>query len=454
MDPRLNKQLIDLELRGSTSTVWGGISGSITEQEDLQEALDQRQPRENGFPNRTDSIISVDDSTRTFTITPTADSFDVFVGSTRFTKTTAQSVQWDDTNGDFYFYFDTEGVLQAADDFDPQIITLYAFCGFIYFDNVNQESLLFLDERHGSSMSSTTHSYLHNVAGTQYDTGLALSNMVVDGDGSSDTHAQFGVTDGVIWDEDIRAAITDGSPQDIAPTAHVPIFYLVEGGEWRRDTATSLPVVTTGTGRLAYNEFTGVVWEKAEVTNNQFVVYHYFASTDTRTPIFGIMGQGTYTGVSAAQEGALEEILSLELGALGSLSTEWVAIASVIFQTSNSYSNSVKARIRSTADNFDYVDWRDTSRTAGGSAAANTSWGSITGTLSNQTDLQAAIDAAGSVRESGTPFYDGSTALYVVYGSDEDWEVIKTTKTFHGTTGPQIGPAPTTLTALQGLTYS
>jgi hypothetical protein len=311
-------------------------------------------------------------------------------------------VQWADTNGDHYAYFDETGTLQMADDFDPQIITLYAFVAFIYWDNVNQESILFLDERHGNVMSSTTHSYLHNTRGTQYDTGLALSNMVVDGDGSSDTHVQFGVTDGVVWDEDIRAAITDGSPQDIAPIAQVPIFYLEQGGEWRRDVATNYPVVTTGVGRLAYNEFTGVVWQKTEVTNNQFVVYHYFASTDTRTPIFGIMGQATYTGVSAAQEGALTEILNLELGALGSLSTEWVAIASVIYQTSNSYSNAVKARIRSTADAFDYIDWRDTSRTAGGSTASNTSWGSITGTLSNQTDLQAELDAKSDTTHTHT----------------------------------------------------
>ena len=84
------------------------------------------------------------------------------------------------------------------------------------------------------------------------------------------------------------------------------------------------------------------------------------------------------------------------------------------------------------------------------------SWGTIVGTLSNQTDLQAALDAAGGgTWEIGTSYYDGTTALYVVYGEDGDWQAIRATSSGTLSTAPaQTGTKPSTLSDLRGLTYS
>lgn len=83
------------------------------------------------------------------------------------------------------------------------------------------------------------------------------------------------------------------------------------------------------------------------------------------------------------------------------------------------------------------------------------SWGTIVGTLSNQTDLQAALDAAGSSWETGTAYLDGSSGLYIVYGTTDDWEATRTLSTGTTSTGTgQAGAPPTTLAALKLLTYS
>lgn len=57
--------------------------------------------------------------------------------------------------------------------------------------------------------------------------------------------------------------------------------------------------------------------------------------------------------------------------------------------------------------------------------------------------------------QSGTAYYDGTTALYVVYGADGNWQATKaTTSNTLSTAASQTGTKPATLAALQGLSYS
>lgn len=84
-----------------------------------------------------------------------------------------------------------------------------------------------------------------------------------------------------------------------------------------------------------------------------------------------------------------------------------------------------------------------------------TAWGTIVGTFSAQTDLQAALDTKFDTWEQGTTYLDGATAIYITYGVDGDWEATKSTVTGTTSTGSgQTGTKPTTLAALQALSYS
>jgi len=419
----------------------------------LGDEFDKRQPRENGFVDRADAILSI--TNRAVKITPAVDSFDFFVDGIRYTKEAAESVEFDDQDGDKYVFYDETGTLQWGEDFDPLIISRYAFVAFVYWSVADQKAHLFLDERHGASMSSTTHEYLHLTRGTQLETGLGLTSISADASGNDATSAQYAVEGGIIWDEDIRWVIADGTPQDISPIAKLPVFHLTSAGVWTSETATDYPVVTTGTGRLAWNENVAGTWQLTEVGNNSFVCYHTVASTDIFNPVFVLCGQAEYGNVAAAQAGALTEVLDLELGALASLSTEWVLIATTIWQTSNSYSNAVQGRIRSTESGDDYLDWRDLPRTASGGGGGAAVWGGISGTLADQTDLQAELDLKLETWEQGTHYLDGSTAIYITYGVDGDWEATKSTTSGTTSTGSgQTGTKPTTLAALQALSYS
>ena len=120
-------------------------------------------------------------------------------------------------------------------------------------------------------MSPNTHSYLHFVLGLRYLDGLGLNTMNVDGDGSSNAHAQFGVDSGNVADEDLHIAISS-----IASTTGLPIYYMHGSTPvWRKTTQAGFACRTydgTSATRLAWNEYTGGAWQLTEQTNRDFVL--------------------------------------------------------------------------------------------------------------------------------------------------------------------------------------
>ena len=342
---------------------------------------------QNGFIQRYDSSFSVDKTTRTFTIEPVGDDFSFYSGTKKFTKTTPQSIVFPDTDGLHYIYFDTMGDLAITQTFSDSIITDYVFVSSIYWDAANNKDILVSDERHGCEMDSTTHLYLHNSAGTQFGTplGFKITNIIADGSGSLETHAQIGVSGGTIWDEDLKHVINS-----LAAPANIPCFYLTGAGVWRSRATTAYPLVYTENGLANWNRLLVNTWSLVQCNSDDYVLSHLFATNDPDQPIICICGQAVYTTIANAREGAKKELNNLVL--IGFPSQEFVPIATLIWQTRNQYNNVPKSRIRKTDSGDDYIDWRSNNAAAGGNAVIPTSWGNIIGVLTNQVDLTSALN--------------------------------------------------------------
>ena len=310
-----------------------------------------KQGKENGFDDRADSTLSFTDATRTFQISPVGGSFVYYASGARYIKTASDTVVIGDVEGLWYIYYDGD-TLSATQTFSDDLIMVHALVAVVRWDATNNEAVLLGDERHGNIMDSITHLYQHNTTGTKYGSGLAITDVTADGTGNLDAHAQIGTSSGVIWDEDIELSI----PADAVP-ASIPLFYR-EGanGDWRKITATGFIVTTAGTGRAAYNEWTGAVWQLTEVANNDFVLAHLYAINDINDGYCIIIGQESYATVPAAREGAATELLRLETDGLPTV--EFKSVGTLILQTSSSYSNAVKSRVRTTDEGGDYIDWR------------------------------------------------------------------------------------------------
>lgn len=325
----------------------------------------------NGFPSaqKTGTTLSFVDGTRTFTITPTGSGFHYYMLGDKYEKTSAQSVVITNVEGLHAIYFDGSTLTAIANPTEAQekdLIINKCFVSYIYWDATNSVGTYFADERHGISMSPETHEYLHHTRGTQYSSGLGLADFVTEADGSLDSHAQFSIAAGVIVDEDI-----ENSSSAIASTVGMPIYYLDgASANMRRIVETGFSVLTDttagsgATGRLVWNEFTGGAWQLTTATNNDFILCHIFAINGYagEDQQIAIIGQAEYATVAQARTGAESEISSIMTQFPFE---EIVIIGTVIFQTSDSYSNSVKARVRDTDSGDEYVDWRTTELVAG-----------------------------------------------------------------------------------------
>jgi hypothetical protein len=305
-----------------------------------------------GFLDASQVTLSINDTTKTLTVTPTGASFTVYVRGVKHILTSAQATQWTDANGLHYFYINENGQLTHTTTFQIELLTEYAFCSILYWDQATQKHIYWGDERHGIYMGTYTHIYLHSTRGAQWDRDLALLNFSVDGDGSLAAHAQFTAEGGVMWDEDIKFTHPAQS--------QIPVLYKL-GTTWKKKAADSFPVIYSGTAgylgaRLPYNLNSGGTWSLAEVDSNKFVLVHVFGTNDIDNPIVAIQGQAQYISKSAARLGATTELESLSDLPFA----EFIPLGSVIFETQNSYTNAVKGRIVSTDLGANYEDKRAT----------------------------------------------------------------------------------------------
>jgi len=315
----------------------------------IDQFVDSTEP--NGFINTTDSSIAFDDGTRAFTIQPTGSSFSYYTSGQKRNIDYTDTLIISDIEGSHFLYYEDYTLKEEASlSFSTYLQN--AIVSIIYWDADNKKALYFAEERHGPKMDGADQFLWHTAIGTVYHFGLAPISMVVDGDGSLDAHAQLGLTRGQIIDEDIIHTLSAR-----VSTANWPVFYRSGSGVWRRiDPQTAFPLTTTGTGRMAWNQFTGGNWQLTEGGEGKFILIHVFGTNDPNQPFIAVVGQVEYADVASARTGANTEISSLILTGLPF--EEFLAIASIISETSSAYTNAVKTRFVSTGTGEDFVDWR------------------------------------------------------------------------------------------------
>jgi hypothetical protein len=321
--------------------------------------------------DRANVIMSRDDASRTFTLTASVTT-DFYIYGVPYTIAfgTPRTVTWDDTEGTWFFYFNSSGVLTATQDVNAWVTALLgagALVASLYWDAANNVSFIFCDERHGF-MQGDIHLEMHLAFGTQWVSGGGLTDINTNGNGASASHAQLGVADVTIYDEDLRFTFSNGSPQTLTAPARLPVYYRSgANGYWRKKTADTFPFIYTGTAgyagtRVPYNQNTGATWQLTEVANGQYVLIHIYATNDVAEPIIAVQGQATYSNITNARTGATTELLNIS-AIVKTLSVEVTPLGSLVIQTGNggatNFSNVPRARWQpATAAGASYIDFR------------------------------------------------------------------------------------------------
>lgn len=294
--------------------------------------------------------ISFDVGTRTFQITLANGytSYGVWVQGTRYIINNTRSVTIPNVSNIYYIsYIVFDGVLLLIQSTTPYVLESQAPVAIVYWNADNSGSAPYLaDERHGVIWSWREHEYHHLCDGTRWAGGFVISG-VFDGTGNLPTDAQIGLTNGVIYDEDLRFNITG----DVAGSLMTSVMYRL-GNAWVKD-ALSLYPYKLNISTAAYNLNTGGVWSLADLGANSYGVMFIIATNDVNTPLISLMGQAIYNNAGQA-----EAVTWQSLNTTGLPFTEMRVLYKIVFITNGSYANAVKVAQRS------YVDYRGTSLVA------------------------------------------------------------------------------------------
>jgi len=382
--------LLALALSSSVCHAAALVDGKVVVDQDAAYQIGGITDDPTGFPtNRAESTISFTNASRTFAITPAATTYSYYIQGIKYDQTAVQTLTFPDVEGLHYAYFDG-ATLKCTNAWKIELLYEYAFVAEFYWDSTNNVVNFVGDERHGYRMDWVTHYYEHSTAGAQFGSGLGLTAFDVDANGAADSNATFQVLSGSIFDEDNKHNSAAGADPSI-----IPLFYRLNDGDWRMS-QDDAPLITNGTGRLAYNQLSGGEWSLTEVGNNQFMLVHLWATHSTSNmKAVAIMGQTTYGNVAAARSGASDEISSIVTAGLPG--DEFVPIGSVIYQTSDSYGNTWQARVRSDGDGNNYVDFRQATLVPGQGPGDH---GNLSGLTDD--DHQQYLPADGSRPATGT----------------------------------------------------
>jgi len=358
-----------------------------------------------GFRNPADVSLTWNNTNRQLTIAPVGASFQFYTNDVLYTKTVAQSITIPNITGNYYFYYDVTGVLSVGTVFTNDYILIFAYIASLYWNSTTTLAVPdALSELHSSNMPSQTHLYLHSTIGTAFDQeiGGLLPSVTADGDGSLLAHIEFSATPGAIWDDDVQVIIPVKLLAD-----NIPILYRTGTGIWTFDETSPVMVRTAGTGRAAYNQFTGGAWQLTEVTDTIFLLMHLFTIAGITKRWMMVMGQHEYATLNDAIAAASTEITTIT----GIPFAEHKDIASFVIQTDNTYTNAVKSRVRALGTGSDFIDWRFSE--IGGSGASGTG-GDVVGPVgATNNDIVVFDGATGKlIKDGGTPTAIITTAIH------------------------------------------
>ena len=260
--------------------------------------------------------------------------------------------------GFYMVFFDTDPddgeqrltwIYNPTEEQEHQHYLTKVLVAWIYWDATSATAVYFGDERHGSEWNPQINWWSHNVFNAVLKDGLEATDYNL-GDGSVDKHAQLGFTEGSFWHEDITHNIdetvyTDGCPVMYFNSANVLPRIAGEAG---------FSISISPAGRAMYNELdTGSV---AEAESGSFVLYHYFATNCVNYPVISFMGGAAYDEKNEAVLGAKAEMKAI-LEIMPQKTR--LPLYTIIYETSDEFTNSVKSRIVAASNNHIGIGWQD-----------------------------------------------------------------------------------------------
>lgn len=254
-----------------------------------------------GFENRMDSTYSID-SNGIVVIEPILDSYNIYCNGIKITIDSPYAIQIVEDQTLTYVYFDYTNGLElkssttAWDIKNPNIVLTL----LVYKDD---NTYAITDERHSYKRNIEWHSWAHNTIGAMYYSGLE----------GNFTNTTFSISQGVIYDEDIRF-------DTINTKTTTSLWY-------RSGVSNKMRIIRNS--NTPYHRIGDVIQYDNEgiltsIDNNKYAVSWVYCSNDSEEPIYTVLGQNQYDTLALAQN-TNYPIINLT-------TAEWKLLYKVIFQ--------------------------------------------------------------------------------------------------------------------------
>ena len=307
-----------------------------------------------GFTNHEDSIISINETTLEFSISPKNTHYEYIHNGVQYTVSSEKTLNVERTTGIHFIYFDGSELKQSTETGD-YLMTDVVFVASVYWNNDTQQVVLFGDERHGWVMSSAAHAYLHHPVGAALESGGQLSFNTRPG-GGQEKSIRVAIEPLVLRDEDLifsRSAKAEEEYIDVLAISgpeNSPVWY-------KKDISPAIVGAEPAGHRAKYSKVVNGQWTDVEVEEDDyFVLAHLVATNDARRGVCVIQGQASYETKYRAKKGAKAELDTLVTTGLPV--QEFVFLGTVILKTNSTYANSGRAQVVAYSNTVDYIDYR------------------------------------------------------------------------------------------------
>lgn len=289
------------------------------------------EPVFNGIENSALFSVTYSAANRQFSVTYTAGAA-YTVGGVRYTPAagTVTTTAHANTSGAYYLYYDVAGTLTVSATFWNLLIT--APVAYVYYNSSNAGGAaagVLQNEFHPgvTGMSNATHLNLHTTRGTQLLSGCVATGYTLNTGGAANVN--WTTTSGSVADEDLILSVT---AQALGGANTYRILWLTGttvAPVWNWIDQAESGVYSDGTD-IYYNQNNAGTWQLTAITNNlRWVNYYIVATTAYNAPqIIVVMGQNTYTSLSAAQAGTF----ATDCSNFGFFTSEAVVLYQVIYR--------------------------------------------------------------------------------------------------------------------------
>jgi hypothetical protein len=254
-------------------------------------------------------------ATSTLTITPTGDTFDIWIDGIRHELTGAQDIDFTPADGLWFISYSADGFAASQ---DPWTIGGDVAPIAIVYVNIALVEALVGDERHGITMDWATHARLHHVDGAQISAGGAIGAWAATATAGNSNPAladvQVSIAQTTLRDEDIvlsLAALPAAGPYCLA-------YRTGNALQWAWTKTATVPYLAAsyvpGAAYLEWNQYTGGQWVRTALADDQHVNYYVFATNFVSPAVARFLfvpGQAVHANLAAAQA---ESVLGLDLG--------------------------------------------------------------------------------------------------------------------------------------------